>query len=150
MARLPSEIVDVIETSSPGFTELQLELESAYIDSLLSKRYLVPFVLSAPLVVMRWLVDLVSLQVWLKRGFDGTQVDAQIYIDAATHAREDLRQAADAKDGLFELPLRADVPSAGGKPTIHSYSETSPFLGQRIQRVRGRAEDYQGTGTRRP
>lgn len=152
MARLPASYVDEVEATAPGFTALQLDLESAHIDSKLSKRYAVPFdpVSKAPLIVKRWLVDLVSVQLWLRRGLDGTQLDAQVYIDAAEQARKDLLDAADAKDGLIELPLRSDALTTSGisKPRLRSYSETSPFVGQRIQRQRGREEDANGTGTK--
>jgi hypothetical protein len=152
-ARLPPEYVDNVETCSRGFVQLTLELESSYIDGLLAKRYAVPFDpnLPAPLCVQRWLVDLVSLQVWLRRGLDATQMDADIYVAAAEQARKDLAEAA--KDGFWELPLRVDTSmnEVNGikRPKVHSYSETSPFLGQRIQRTRGREEDGNGRGTRR-
>jgi len=154
-ARLPPEYVDYVETCSRGFVQLTLELESAYIDGRLSKRYAVPFDpnLPAPLCVQRWLVDLVSLQVWLRRGLDATQMDADIYVNAAEAARNDLKEAADGDKGLWDLPLRVDAltpdtVSGIRKPKVRSYSETSPFVGQRIQRTRGREEDGNGRGTR--
>lgn len=152
LAPLPAEYIDAVEVCSAGYTELQLSYESAYIDSLLSKRYAVPFdpTKPYPLILKRWLSALVSLQIWLRRGLDATQQDAEIYIEAAKQARLDLTAAANAQDGLFELPLRGDLPGIGTvRPKPTSYSETSPFLSQRIQATRGREEDANGHGTRR-
>jgi hypothetical protein len=151
MARIPQDYVDAVEMASPGWTQLQLDLESAYLDSLLAKRYVVPFhPVNTPLIILRWLVDLVSIQVLKKRGFDATQLDAEQYVADAVNARKDLGEAANSETGLFELPLRSDSPLSGiSKSRVKSYSETSPFLGQRLQRARGRDEDVNGTGTRR-
>lgn len=154
MARLPAEYIDAVELAASGYTGLQLQLETAYIDSILAKRYLTPFLTNglpnAPLVVRRWLVDLVTLQVWLKRGLDATQQDAEIYLESARLAKEELQAAANAQDGLYELPLRADNQNLGtAKPRVHSYHETSPFLRARLQRCQGREEERQGRGTRR-
>lgn len=153
-ARLPPEYIDGVSACSRDFVTLTLELESAYIDGRLFKRYAVPFDpnLPAPLCVQRWLVDLVSLQVWLRRGMDATQMDADLYAKAAEQARLDLKEAADSDTGLWDLPLRVDTTTENTvsgikKPKLRSYSETSPFVGQRIQRTRGREEDRNGRGT---
>lgn len=132
----------------PGFVQSQLELESDYILSRLAKRY-GPFIAPFPLAVKRWLAALVTLQCWQRRGFDPTDSTMQSVIDSAERAHAQLKEAADARDGLFDLPLRADVTLTGisrGGPI--SYTQTSPFVGKRLQREQGMREDIAGSGTR--
>jgi hypothetical protein len=53
-----------------------------------------------------------------------------------------LKEAADAKDGLIDLPLRADTTASGisrGGPL--AYTETSPYAWTDVQAETGRSED---------
>ena len=126
---IPSSFVSDIETVSPGWTLLQLTLESARLDARLGKRYATPFALPAPLCVQGWLAKIVTLSAWLKRGFDPTDRQGQIYVADRDGALAEIKEAADAVDGLFDLPLRADLTASGvtrGSP--RAYSEQSPYV----------------------
>lgn len=134
----------------PMFVDNALEDRSAYIDSLLGKRYAVPFTVEPfPSVVLRWLTVLVSLDVYMKRGFNPTDDDAQLFVKQFDTTIQELKEAANAQDGLYELPLRQDLTGNGiVKGYARTYSESSPFVWKRIQRAIGGREDLQGYGTR--
>lgn len=145
---MPAEFVDAIEAVTPGWTEAQLSLESARIDSRLRKRYDVPFGSPAPVEVQGWLANIVTLRAYTRRGFDPTDEQAAIYKDDAATALAEMKEAADSNEGLFDLPLRADTTASGiskGGPKV--YSETSPYVGFDVQAATGRNEDSAGGGT---
>jgi hypothetical protein len=145
---MPSEFVDAIETVTPGWTAAQLALESARMDSRLSKRYAVPFVAPIPAAVQGWLSAIVTVRAYMKRGFDPTDQQALEYKAQADAAIADLKEAADSNDGLFDLPLRADTTATGiAKGGPRSYSETSPYVFADRQVAVGRNEDAAGGGT---
>lgn len=131
----------------PGWVDGQLQYWSAWIDSRLAKRYATPFDTPYPVAVKGWLNRLVTLRVYLRRGVDpGDRQVAEIKLDAES-AQAEIKEAADAKDGLYELPLRADTTAGGVKRgTPRVYSEASPYVGFDVQKERGRREDGTGSG----
>lgn len=120
---------------------------SAWIDSRLVKRYAAPFDSPYPVAVKGWLNRIVTLRCYLRRGVDsGDRQVAEIKLDAE-NAQAEIKEAADAKDGLYELPLRADTTATGAKRgTPRVYSEASPYVGFDVQQARGRNEDANGSG----
>lgn len=145
---MPSEFITAIETVSPGWTLAQLTLETARIDARLAKRYAAPFALPAPVCVQGWLAKIVTLSAYLKRGFDPTDRQGQIYIADRDGALAEIKEAADAEHGLFDLPLRADLTASGvSKGFPKAYSEQSPYAFADGQSRGGRQEDSNGGGT---
>ena len=145
---IPSEFITAIETVSPGWTLAQLTLESARIDARLSKRYATPFLLPAPVCLQGWLAKIVTLSAFLKRGFDPTDRQGEMYVADRDGAVAEIKEAADAETGLFDLPLRAPlIGSAIAKGFPKSYSEQSPYAFTSGQSRVGRQEDDQGGGS---
>ncbi len=145
---MPSVFVAEIETVSPGWTLAQLTLESARIDARLSKRYAVPFDLPAPICVQGWLAKIVTESAYRKRGYDPTDAQGRMYVADRDTAIAEIKESADAIDGLFDLPLRADLTSSGisrGGPK--AYSEQSPYVFTDGQSRVGSQEDGNGGGT---
>jgi hypothetical protein len=103
---LAAELVIAIDGANPNFLLGCLTDWSAWLDAQLRKRYAVPFVAPIPLIVPRWVVRLAGPDVYRKRYID-PQTDQ--LLDALTTDRTDakteIQQAADAVDGLFDLPL---------------------------------------------
>lgn len=135
-SNMSREAVVELEAREPGYLDRRLVLRSAEISSLLSKRYAVPLNMSEPpAMVIKWLVDLVTFDAFMKLGFgadDGN--DAEI-VKAKDEALAQLHEAADAKDGLYELPLReGDAANGISKTAPMSYSELSPYDAKYIQR----------------
>ncbi len=145
LTTIPGSWVDEEETREPGWVSGQLEWWSRWLDARLAKRYATPFsevVGETPSVVEGWLADIVTIRVLNKRGV--TPQDEQ-YVElkaAAEAAKAAAREAADAKEGLYELPLRQTLPGANGvsRGAPLGYSEGSPYEWSSLQRDRARDE----------
>lgn len=144
----PSGYLDAIDLGTPGWVDAQLEHVSAWIDARLSKRYSVPFAEPYPIAVLGWLVRIVTVRCYIKRGVDATDEQFTTIRDDAVAAEAEVKEAADSQFGLFELPLRANTTQTG---VTHSgpwgYSEQSPYAWADEQRRVGREEDRNGRGT---
>lgn len=118
-----------------SFVESRLQFWTARIDSRLRKRYATPFPLPAPNAVRGWLSILVTPDLYRKRGWDPSDEHAKDLIEASDTVLSDLEEAANAQNGLFDLPLRDDGDaSAIEKGTPLSYSEASPYEFMDVQR----------------
>lgn len=145
---MPVEFINAIEAKSPGFVDKQLEIYSALIDSRLVKRYGVPFQAPYPLMVTLWLTRIVTHQLWLRRGSDPNDEQYQDVKAAALSSYDELKEAADAQNGLFDLPLRADTNLSGvDRIGPFGYSEQSPYVWATRQATTGRDEDRNGRGS---
>jgi len=148
LSTLPPEFVDEVEARYPGFITKQLESHSALIDARLRKRYAVPFSTPYPVAVELWLARVVTVPVWMRRGVDPNDEQFAEAKASADAAWEEMREAADSHEGLFDLPLRANTTESGisrGGP--FGYSEASPYVWTDEQRRTGRREDASGGGT---
>lgn len=147
---MPSPDVDHVEAVAPGFIVKRLAIEEGRINARLRKRYLAPFATPVPDAVLGWLTDIVTEPVYRKRGFDPNDPQAEEYAKDAQRARDEVLEAANAEEGLFDLPLRQDTTATGiadGKNECLGYSEASPWVGFDKQAARGREEDAAGDGT---
>jgi len=147
LSSIPSSYIDTIEKATPGWTLAQIEAESAWLDSRLSKRYDAPFASPPPVIVERWITKIVTREAYKKRGYDPTDKQGQLYEQDRTEAMAEIKEAADSVDGLFELPKRADTTESGverGFPQV--YSETSPYAFTDVQGDVGHNEDANGGG----
>jgi hypothetical protein len=147
---IPREWVNQIEIDEPGFTAAQLEHWSDWIDTRLRKRYAVPFGAPVPNIIKGWLNRIVTERVLVRRGVDPNDEQFKIIERDNVDAREELKEAADSDQGLFDLPLREDSPAdvsgiVRGGP--RAYSEQSPYVFADRQRQTGRSEDDFGGGT---
>lgn len=146
---MPSDYVDEIEAAAPGFVLAQVESVSTLdIDSRLRKRYACPFTAPYPEAVKTWCARIVTQICWERRGYDPTDQSMERSVRASDMAREEIKEAANSNEGLFDLPLRADTTTTGiAKGAPLSYSEASPYVGFSKQRVSGRVEDVDGDGS---
>ena len=140
----PATYVTEIETLEAGWTLRQLTHWTAWIDSQLRKRYAVPFASPYPETAINWLNTIVTALVYLKAGVDTTDAQLQRVLADADTAKAEVLQAADAVNGRWELPLRADQTASGvSKGGPLAYGEASPYVWTTLQRDRARYEDSQ-------
>lgn len=145
---MPGAQVDQLEALEPGFLEARLQRRSGNIDARLRKRYAAPFESPVPDKVVEWLVALVNRDAYLKLGVDPLDAQMADILAGAKTAEDELKEAADSVDGLFDLPLRADTTATGiSKGGPLGYSETSPYVWKDRQGARGRSEDERGSGS---
>jgi hypothetical protein len=148
LSAMPGVMIDRLESVAPGWLLAKLTARSRWIDSRLSKRYATPFASPVPEAVEDWLARIVTLHAYLRHGVDQLDEQFQEIKADATKAEDEIREAAEAANGLFDLPLRADAPgSAITKGAPYIYSERSPTLWTHIQARRGREERRNGRGT---
>lgn len=139
---MPAADVDEVEFQFPGFIASRILIASSRIDARLRKRYAVPFVAPVAEIVLEWLTAIVTAEVYRKRGWNpGDAQSAQIEADR-DRAFDDLKEAADGHEGLFDIPLREDTTAEGiskGGPLF--YSEASPYKWMDEQREAARTDD---------
>lgn len=146
---MPDDSITRLENKSPGWLQTALNAKSAWIDAKLSKRYLVPFTAPVPDIVIGWLAALVTPDAYARLGFNpSSDQDKSSIIDPADQARDEIDEAADSREGKFELPLLQGSSQGGiSKGGPLGYSETSPYVWADVQ-VRGAGpEDGNGYGT---
>jgi hypothetical protein len=127
-----------------------LGARTSWILSRLRKRYDTVAITAAPPEVARgWLESLVTMDCYLRRGFAPTSEENNLFMANAETAKAELKEAADSKDGLFDLPLLPDPAggSAVSKGGPLGYTEQSPFAWTTAQRNAGRADDQRGGGS---
>lgn len=149
LSLLPGEFVDSIEDAEPGWTLAQLtQVSRLEVDGRLRKRYDVPFATPVPEAVRAWVARIVDVRVMVRRGVDPQDAQFDLIREDAAEAKEQLKEAANGQEGLFDLPVRADNNNSGivhGAP--RSYSEASPYVWMTRQAQRGRDEDATGEGS---
>jgi len=146
---LPASDLEAIESVAAGWLDVQLEAASRWIDARLSKRYAVPFGTPAPEIVRAWVARIVTLRAMLRRGVDPSDLQFQVIKEDADAALAEIREAADADAGLFDLPLRGDLTVSGiARGGTRGYSEASPYVWMDEQARTGRREDRSGRGSR--
>ncbi len=91
--------------------------------------------------VLGWLVALVSVDVMRKRGVNGQDPMIKEFFDEALAAKAELKEAADSKDGLFDLPASEDVGSAIATGGPLGCSDVSPYAWQDRQAREGYRQD---------
>ncbi len=146
---MPPADVDAVDALFPGsFAAIALSVSRMF-DARLHKRYVTPFENDVP-EALRWHVAAVVVaELWRKRGYNpGNALDETIE-RRRQEALEWLKEAADSKDGLAELPTRdtgADE-AAVTKGGPYGYSEQSPYVAFDQQADDARTEDANRRGT---
>jgi hypothetical protein len=108
--------------------------QDAEIDARLRKRYLAPFAEPVPECVKYWLARIITPSCYLKLGVRPSDEQQTEITKQAEKSQADIKEAADAKDGLFDLPLRADTNASGiEQPATLAYSEQSPYTSRHRQ-----------------
>lgn len=111
MGSIPGAVLAKFDEDNPGRLTKMIVATSRLMDSYLFKRYATPFKEPVPEVVKFHGTQILSHQLRVIIGFDpGSQQDEQI-INARNAAFAWLEHAANARDGLVELPKRE--PEAG-------------------------------------
>ena len=134
---MPAALVARLEAERSGWIANRLEKRSRYIDAKLQKRYATPFdETSPPLVIVDWLIAIVTLEAYGALGVNVTsEMDQQLIVAPYQEAMKQIDEAANSKDGLFELPQKQSTPSTigvvNGGP--FGYSEASPYAWLDVQ-----------------
>ena len=93
-------------------------------------------------VVLGWIEAIVTPRAYARRGANMADPQLVAIVDRATTAAKNVADAANSKDGLWDLPLNVDTGGSGitqGSPL--GCSEQSPYVWADYQAEAGRAED---------
>ncbi|MBX3205108.1 MAG: DUF1320 family protein [Labilithrix sp.] len=119
-----------------AFLDGELVTASAAINDRLRKRYAAPFDAPTPAIILRWLVALVMPKIYEGRGWDASDAQAGSLLKREDRALDEMKEAADAENGLFDLPLRQDQQQSAvteGGPYV--YSEPDSYTWMDVQRA---------------
>ena len=145
---LPSVDIDDVETIQAGWVDRKLRAISRSVDARLRKRYAVPFESPYPDAVCDWVARIMDPLLLKKRGVDATDEQFISIADDAKAALEEIKEASDAEEGLFDLPaLDTADGSAISKGGPLGYSESSPYVWLDREEETGRDEDTDGIGS---
>lgn len=137
---MPESYVDELWSRRPGFLVATIAGAYADINNRLRKRYRVPFAIK-PEIVVRWMTRLVTPEVYRARGVDSSDEQIALLDQDRVTAYAEIKEAADSKDGLFDLPTDDALDtSAVTKGGPLGYSEASPYSWSDVQ------ADAVGTG----
>lgn len=141
--------VDYVETDSPGFTLTRITIAASYVHARLRKRYgkSLPFGDPAPEAVLGWITALVTYDVLRKRGANPADPGVDAFKADMQKALDEIKEAADSKDGLFDLPSPEEGASNVTTGGPLGYSETSPYVWATKERLYGMWEDRNNDGT---
>lgn len=125
--QMPDEDVDALWVSRPGFLEAKIAGARANIYGRLRKRYVTPMN-PEPEIVVTWIARFVTPDAYVARGYNPQDSTMTQLIDDRKLALEEVKEAADADAGLYDLPLLDSAdPTAITKAGPLSYSEPSPY-----------------------
>jgi hypothetical protein len=144
---MPPEFVDALDSQQPGYVDSQIAQVSGWLDSRLAKRYSVPFDAPYPEQVKTWATSLVTMRLWIRRGFDPNDPQMQLVIADSQSAETEVKEAADGQLGLIDLSRSDRKASLVSRGNTLVYSETSPYVGGDVQRQRAQIEDRRRRGT---
>ncbi len=138
---MPPEEVDAIEAKYPGFLARRLAVNTSRMYAQLSKRYDVPFRTAPPEIALGWVVAMTDPDMYRRRGWAPAEEQSLEIEQLRKDALAEIQLAADAQNGLFDLPLLEDSNETGisrGDP--FGYSEPSPYdwLDVQAEALRGR------------
>lgn len=100
-----------------------------------------------PAAILKWLTALVTVDVWDKRGADPSDPEMVRAQGRKDQAIAEIKEAADSKDGLFDLPVSEDQDTAVTTGAPLGYSEQSPWVWTDIQANNGTQQDRTGSGS---
>ena len=136
---IPSAMVDELETAAPGWIDNQIAMTVAWVYSRLRKRYSVPFSDPVPETLKAWVTLLVTVRALLRLGIDPRDQQYASIEDDRKMALAEIKEAADSKDGLFDLPVRQDTVTTGitqGLPLAYSEATAYDWTDVQAERVR--------------
>ena len=155
LSLIPREWVDDIAAKYPPeagqktWLLQQLELQASEVLAQLDTRYNTSRLASPyPMIIKKWISALVAADLVLLLWFQSNSSDVERYESRAQLARDQIKDAVNSKEGMWQLPLKeGDSTSKAQRSAVRYSSTTSPFLDMRVQRDRGKQEDNSGSPT---
>lgn len=125
---MPGVDVDALDTTAPDFLPARLLALTSRLNAKLRKRYAAPFSSPVPEIVLEWLTRLMDPIAYFRRGVNPQDPQFEALKEDAKAAWDEINEAANSNEGLFDLPLREDTNETGisrGGPMCES--QVSPY-----------------------
>jgi hypothetical protein len=100
-----------------------------------------------PEIILDWITILVTVDAYAKRGVNPSDPQIEQLREDYARVLDEIKEAADSKDGLLDIPVNEDADSAVTTGGPLGYSETSPYVWADQERAAAAGEDVQGSGT---
>ena len=130
---MPEQDVDQLWAARPGWFEATVASALADITARLRKRYRTPFTAAGgsnprPEIVVMWQAKIITPEAYRARGYNPQDPTMEWSEKDRDRAYEQIKEAADAETGLYDIPLLETVDTTGivkGGPL--GSSEASPY-----------------------
>ena len=99
-----------------------------------------------PGAILEWLCNVVTVDVFMRIGTNPQDPGITLFMQQYSEALAQIKEAADGKDGLLDLPISEDLGSAVTTGGVLSYSETSPYVWTDRERDAAYFQDMSGRG----
>lgn len=99
-----------------------------------------------PEIVLGWLTTLVTYDLYRKRGVNPQDPQIELLVVEMTNVLAEIKEAADSRDGLFDLPVSEDEDSAVTTGGPLGTSQTSPYVWTDVERAVGEFQDAEFRG----
>jgi hypothetical protein len=134
--------IEQLELEQPGTFDAVATAISRIFDAKLAKRYATPFLVDVPEAI-RWNVaQVVAAELFHAAGYSPGSEQVEIVEKKKADALTWLDSAANAKDGLVELPLREAPPDTSGVikgiPLVSSEPSPYDWIDVQAEALRGR------------
>lgn len=136
---MPSEDIAALDVAEAGFIKTRIAVRTSEMHSRVGKRYARPFAAPVPEIVLGWIGMLVTPDMYRKRGCNPQDATLELLEKDAELARAQMKEAADAVDGLFDLPLvegRDSTAISKGAPQACSDASPYAWMDQQAERAR--------------
>ena len=146
---VPTNVLDAIETRTPGWLAEQLNLVSERIFAQLGKRYQQwADANKYPVVLGEWISRIMDVRVYLKRGVNPDDPQYQTLKELHDTAWKEVNDAANSETGLFDLAAEQGGTTSGlTRSGPLAYSEASPYVAFDQQSETGHNEDTNRGGS---
>lgn len=137
-SRLSSDDCNDIYAREPTKVTTFLADTTEWINSRLRKRY-DEAALPTNGTILRWCRDIVDLEIFMLRGGNPSSAQDGLYKEHHDTAKAEIKEAADAATGLFDLPLKQDVTSTGivkGAPIMEADASPWAWMDRQAEAVR--------------
>lgn len=95
-----------------------------------------------PAIILRWAAAIATRMIYGKRGYNQNDPTlAEMVVKEYETVLSEIKEAADSKDGLFDLPVNDDSESNVSSGFVLGCSQASPYTASQIERCRARLED---------
>jgi len=122
-----------LDAKWPGKLQALCSAASGWVDSRIGKRYVRP-VPNPPDIIRKLTAWLVEPEAFMALGIRPSDEQWTLVEKHFEFVHEQLKEIADAKDGLYDLPLSANDDSSGiVAPVTLGYSEQSPYTSRHKQ-----------------